>query len=226
MESKKEVIPGGWVELLDFMGSDLDIVNAARISYNKKHEAMEKGDDRLIHFLLRNRHGSPFEMPIFKFQIRAPITVIRELQRHRLSSMNEISGRYVKLEMGAYVPHPSAVRTQVGKAGNYSYEPMEELGEWVADHMQQCYNVAYECYEMLLENGVARELARNVLPLGTFSEFVWQINARALMNFISLRSADNAMYEIRQYSEAIEKMFADILPTTYEAFIEYGRQAP
>jgi thymidylate synthase (FAD) len=224
----KEVIPGGRITLLDSMGSDLDIVNSARISFNKRHDQMEEGDDKLIHFLLKNRHGTPFEIPIFRFQVRAPLTVFREWQRHRISSFNEVSGRYVKMELDAYLPEPGvAIREQKGKPGAYHYETMEvRKAKELASAMQQCYHNASDCYEELLEQGMAKEVARGVLPQNLFSEMIYQANARSIMNFISLRSAENAMYEIRQFSYAIEEMFREVLPITYEAFVKYGRQAP
>ena len=117
-------IQGGWIALLGAFGSDLDIVNSARISFNKRHEEMEKGDENLIHFLLRNRHGTTFEIPVFRFQVRAPLTVFREWQRHRISSFNEVSGRYVEMKTDSYLP--LEIRKQVGKPGNYTYETMSE----------------------------------------------------------------------------------------------------
>ena len=208
-------------------GSDLDIVNSARISFNKKHEEMEEGDDKLIHFLLKNKHGTPFEIPVFRFQVRAPLTVFREWQRHRISSFNEVSGRYVKMDLESYVPLPSAIREQKGKPGAYVFEPMEfRKAEEVISHMIQCFNNSYNCYEMLLEMGVAKEVARGVLPQNLMSEMIYQVNARSLMNFLALRNADNAMHEIRQYAIAMEDSFKEILPVTYEAFVKYGRVAP
>jgi len=224
---KREVIPGGWISLLGAFGSDLDIVNSARISFNKKHEEMEEGDDKLIHFLLKNKHGTPFEIPVFRFQVRAPLTVFREWQRHRISSFNEVSGRYVKMDLESYVPLPSAIREQKGKPGAYVFEPMEfRKAEEVISHMIQCFNNSYNCYEMLLEMGVAKEVARGVLPQNLMSEMIYQVNARSLMNFLALRNADNAMHEIRQYAIAMEDSFKEILPVTYEAFVKYGRVAP
>lgn len=188
---------------------------------------MEEGDDKLIDFLLRNRHGTPFEIPVFRFQVRAPLTVFREWFRHRISSFNEVSGRYVKMDLDSYLPLPSAVRKQIGKPGNYKFVPMEfAKAEEVLYHMNECYNNSYNCYERLLEMGVAKEVARSVLPLGLFSEMIYQANARSLMNFMSLRSAENAMFEIRQYSLAIEEFFKEILPITYDSFIKHGRLSP
>jgi thymidylate synthase (FAD) len=223
----KEVIPGGWVTLLDSMGDDLDIVNSARISFNKKHEVFEEGDAKLIDFLLRNRHGTPFEMVEFKFQIRCPLTVAREWFRHRIASYNEISGRYVKQTSECYVPKMEDVRTQKGKPGNYYFEILdEEVAYQAIQLMMRSYEEAYEIYENLLNIGVAKELARNVLPQGMFTEFVFKTNARSLMNFLSLRNDERAMLEIRRYAEEMENDFRKVVPVTYESFVKHGRMAP
>ncbi len=227
MRKEIESINGGWVELLGSFGTDLDIVNSARISFNKKHEKLEDGDDKLIHFLLKNRHGTPFEIPVFRFQVRAPLTVFREWQRHRISSFNEISGRYVEMQLDSYLPAPEQIRKQVGKPGNYRYEPILGSDNNIATAiLHHSFNQSYKSYKDLLALGVAKEVARGVLPQNLFSEMIYQANARSLMNFMSLRSAENAMYEIRQYSLAIEEMFKEVLPITYEAFVKFGRVSP
>jgi thymidylate synthase (FAD) len=222
---RKEVFSGGWVELLGSFGTDLDIVNSARISFNKKHDELVEGDDKLIHFLLKNRHGTPFEIPVFRFQVRAPLTVFREWQRHRISSFNEVSGRYVEMELDSY--QPANCRKQVGKPGKYTYEDLDDFHNRTATAiMDSSFKHSYVAYRQLLSMGVAKEVARGVLPQNLFSEMIYQANARSLMNFMSLRSAENAMWEIRQYSLAIEEMFKQVLPITYEAFIKFGKVSP
>lgn len=225
---KREVIPGGWISLLWSAGSDLEVVNSARISFDKWHDTIEEGDDNLIDFLMRNRHGTPFEMIEFCFQVRAPITVIREWQRHRIASYNEMSGRYVEMQNDCYLPDHKAIRIQKGKPGNYHFEPVNETTTEleVKILMAEAYKVSYDIYQELLNRGIAKELARNVLPLGLFSEFRFKTNARSLMNFISLRNAENAMLEIRKYAEAIEEDFKEVAPITYEAFVKHGRKSP
>lgn len=225
---KIETIPGGWVALLNTMGDDLDIVNAARISFNKSHTELEEGDAQLIDFLLRNRHGTPFEMVDFMFQVRCPLTVAREWFRHRIASYNEVSGRYVVQENDNYIPNPENVRTQKGKPGRYYFEPIddpERIRETIQT-IEHCYNVCYNSYDRLLSIGVAKELARNVLPQGMFTEFRFKTNARSLMNFLSLRNAENAMWEIRQYAIAMEDMLQATLPATHASFVKHGRMAP
>lgn len=223
-----EVIPNGYVKFLDIMGDDLAIVNDARQSFDITHKELVASDAGLIHYLVKNRHGTPTEAVTFKFQIKAPIPVAREWMRHRFSSFNEVSGRYVKLKPEFYYPDKAAIRTQTGKPGYYIFKPIEDNGvvTEVAQIFRSSYNDAYTRYERLLELGVAKELARNVLSQGLFTTFTYTANARSLMNFLSLRNHSTAMYEIRQYAVAIEEIFKEYLPITHAAFVEGGRVAP
>lgn len=171
--------------------------------------------------------NTPFEHNAFRFHIRAPIFVVREWMRHRFSSFNEFSMRYAKATEDFYVPEAGDVRTQVGKPGAYSFEPVSpELAETTREELRAAYETAYATYERLVEQGVARELARSVIPVGAYTEFYWTVNARALMNFISLRAADTAQREIQRYAEAVEKFLAEKMPVTHAAFVESGRVAP
>ena len=171
--------------------------------------------------------NTPFEHNSFRFHVRAPIFVAREWMRHRTSSFNEFSMRYAKATDDFYVPEVEDVRSQVGKPGAYSFEPVDpELAETTREELQEVYRHAYETYERLVELGVARELARCVMPVGAYTEFYWTINARALMNFVSLRAAETAQREIRRYAEAVETFFAEKMPVTHAAFVASGRVAP
>jgi thymidylate synthase (FAD) len=135
--------------------------------------------------------------------------------------------RYAKATDDFYVPAPEDVRSQVGKPGAYSFETVsEELAEATRDELRQVYASAFAAYERLVELGVARELARSVIPVGAYTEFYWTVNARALMNFLSLRNAETAQREIQRYAEACETFFAERMPVTYAAFVEGGRLAP
>ena len=135
--------------------------------------------------------------------------------------------RYAKATDEFYVPAPEDVRSQVGKPGAYSFEPVsDDLAETTREELKAVYDTAYETYEKLVELGVARELARCVLPVGAYTEFYWTVNARALMNFVSLRAADTAQREIRLYAEACERFLAEEMPVTYEAFLAAGRVGP
>jgi thymidylate synthase (FAD) len=221
------VLDHGFVRLDGAMADDLSVVNGARVSFARHKAEMDDSDAGLIRFLMRERHGTPFEHNAFRFHIRAPIFVAREWFRHRVGSFNEFSMRYAKATDDFYVPEPQDVRTQVGKPGAYSFEPVsDDVAETTREELRQVYETAYSAYERLVELGVARELARAVLPVGAYTEFYWTVNARALMNFLSLRNSENAQREIRRYAEACERFFAERMPVTYEAFVASGRTAP
>jgi thymidylate synthase (FAD) len=226
-EGTIEVLDHGFVRLDDAMASDLSVVNAARVSFARRKEEMDDSDAGLIRFLLRERHGTPFEHNAFRFHIRTPLFVAREWFRHRIGSFNEFSMRYAKATDEFYIPELEDVRTQVGKPGAYSFEPVpDEIAQATREELAAVYAAAYAAYERLVEMGVARELARAVMPVGAYTEFYWTVNARALMNFVSLRAAETAQREIRRYADAVELLFAERMPVTYEAFVAAGRIAP
>lgn len=209
------------------MADDLSVVNSARVSFGKRKQHLEDGDIRLINFLMRERHGTPFEHNSFRFHVRCPIFVAREWFRHRIGSFNEFSARYTEVEPGAWVPEVLAVRTQVGKPGSYTFEPLPyDMQKEAADCIREFNDRAYRTYKYLLSIGVAREVARTILPMGTYTEFYWTVNARSLMNFLSLRTAENAQEEIRQYAVEVEQLFSKKMPYTYEAWVTNGRIAP
>ena len=221
------VLDHGFVRLDGAMASDLSVVNAARVSFARRKEAMDESDEGLIRFLMRDRHGTPFEHNAFRFHVRTPLFVAREWFRHRIGSFNEFSMRYARATDEFYVPEPDDVRTQVGKPGSYSFEPVTpELAEETREELRAVYEHAYETYERLVEQGVARELARAVIPVGAYTEFYWTVNARALMNFVSLRAAETAQREIRRYADAVEQLFAVRMPVTHDAFVANDRTAP
>jgi thymidylate synthase (FAD) len=221
------VLDHGFVRLDDAMASDLSVVNSARVSFGRRKEEMDDSDEGLIRFLMRDHHGTPFEHNAFRFHIRAPIFVVREWMRHRIGSFNEFSMRYAKATDDFYVPEADDVRTQVGKPGSYSFEPVDpELAEQTREELRAVYEQAFETYERLVEAGVARELARSVMPVGAYTEFYWTVNARALMNFVSLRAHESAQREIRRYAEAVEMFLAERMPVTHAAFVAGDRLAP
>ena len=184
------------------MADDLSVVNGARVSFARHKDELDDSDQGLIRFLMRERHGTPFEHNAFRFHVRCPIFVAREWFRHRVGSFNEFSLRYARATDDFYVPEPEDVRSQVGKPGAYSFEPVsDELAETTREELRAVYEAAYRTYEQLVEQGVARELARSVLPVGAYTEFYWTVNARSLMNFLSLRNSETAQREIRRYAE-------------------------
>src|SRR5438270_7471806 len=221
------VLDHGFVRLDGVMASDLSVVNGARVSFARRKEDLDDADSGLIRFLMRERHGTPFEHNAFRFHIRCPIFVAREWMRHRVSSFNEFSLRYTKATEDFYVPDHEDVRSQVGKPGAYSFEPVpDDVAEATREKLQAVYETAYQTYQELVELGVARELARCALPVGAYTEFYWTVNARSLMNFVSLRAAETAQREIRRYAEACERFLEQKMPVTYAAFVANGRIAP
>jgi thymidylate synthase (FAD) len=221
------VLDHGFVRLDGALADDLSVVNAARVSFARRKESMDEADEGLIRFLLRERHGTPFEHNAFRFHVRCPLFVAREWFRHRIGSFNEFSMRYARATDDFYVPDAEDVRTQVGKPGAYSFEPVDpELAERARTELQAVYEHAYATYEELVEAGVARELARAALPVGAYTEFFWTVNARALMNFVSLRATDTAQREIQRYAEVVESFLAEKMPVTHGAFVAAGRIAP
>jgi thymidylate synthase (FAD) len=225
-ENSVPVLDHGFLALDAALASDLAVVNGARVSFNQASDEMTDRDAGLIRFLMREGHGSPFEHGYFRFIVKAPLFVVREHHRHRAGhSYNEWSGRYSKMEPEFYVP--DFVRTQVGKPGAYTFEPVsDEVAEETRDTLQAIYHAAYEAYERLVELGVAREVARAALPVGAYTEFYWTVNARSLMNFVSLRSSETAQREIRRYAQACERFLEEQMPVTYAAFVANDRTAP
>ena len=221
------VLDHGFVRLDEAMASDLSVVNAARVSFARRKDEMDESDEGLIRFLMRDRHGTPFEHNAFRFHVRCPIFVAREWFRHRIGSFNEFSMRYAKATDEFYVPAADDVRSQVGKPGAYTFEPVEpELAERTREELEAVYRAAYDTYARLVDQGVAREVARCVLPVGAYTEFYWTVNARALMNFVSLRAHETAQREIRFYAEAVERFLAEQMPVTHAAFVAGGRVSP
>lgn len=222
------VLDHGSIELLQHMGDDLNIVNGARQSFGKSSVNMGKSEAGLINFLMKNRHGTPFELVQFLFQVKCPIFVAREWMRHRIGSFNEYSGRYTKMMREYYIPEQAQMRQQVGKPGGYTFTPLQD--EDKVDRLQYTMDeMAHECwtkYEFLLGEGLAKEVARMVLPVNMYTQFTWSVNLRSLLNFISLRSSEHAMYEIRAYSKTIELLIQPIVPRTMECFDEAGRITP
>ena len=224
----RPVLNDGFVRLDNVMADDLSVVNAARVSFGKMHDSLQDGDPELINFLMRERHGTPFEHNSFRFHVRAPIFVAREWFRHRAGwSYNEYSARYSTMEPDYYVPESEDVRSQVGKPGSYTFESMgvEESDE-AAQTIADASGHAYRTYNYLLKIGVAKELARTVLPVGMYTEFYATCNARSLMHFISLRADATAQMEIRRYAEALEHFFSEQMPVTHAAFTRHERIAP
>jgi thymidylate synthase (FAD) len=227
------------VELVKSSASDADVIWAARVSTAGDKSLEDMGADPaksegLINYLARERHGSPFEHTSMTFFISAPIFVFREFMRHRIASYNEESGRYRELKPVFYIPSKERKLVQIGKAGAYTFVDgtPEQFDITVAAIKETC-NLAYANYQKMLDAGVAREVARAVLPVTLYSSMYVTMNARALMNFLSLRTAREGSHfpsypqrEIEMVAEKMEAHFAKLMPITYGAFQKSGRIAP
>lgn len=228
------------VKLVRHMAHDLYVCEAARVSTTDHDEerylrlVTELPDVKLIEFLMRERHGSPFEHAVFTFYIEVPIVVAWEWFRHRMASYNVESGRYKVLKGVFYVPPPDRPLVQTGKPGRYKFVPGTRAQHaMVVEDFQRTASTAYSGYRSELENGVARELARMQLPFNIYTSFYWTVNARSLMNFLSLRVYDPAatfasypMWEMEQAARLVEEHFAATMPVVHEAFHKFGRTQP
>lgn len=221
------------VELIRAISGDLGIVQAARVSTQGKNEPFEDAPG-LINHLMKARHGSPFEHNMMTFYVSAPIFVFREFQRHRIASYNEESARYKQLEPVFYVPPRERPLVQVGKPAAYTLVPgSKEMYEDVVIGIKRSCLDAYAEYEYLLAQGCAREIARVVLPGDIYSSMYVTMNARGLMNFLSLRVKDetslfpsNPQWEIARVAAEMEEIWADLMPITHSAFQANGRVCP
>ena len=230
------------VELVRANASDADVLFAARVS-TQGEKTLEGAQDEsldasrskgLINYLMRDRHGSPFEHNSMTFYVQAPIFVFREFMRHRMNSYNEESGRYRQLNGTFYVPAPERNLLQVGKAGAYNFLPgTPEQSELVAAEVRATSTEAFNSYQRMLDAGIAREVARIVLPLNIYSSMYVTMKARSLMAFLSLRTTREGSHfpsfpqrEIEMVAEQMEEHFAQLMPLTYESFNANGRVSP
>ena len=232
------------VELIDHMGNDRSVLAAMLVS-TLAEDSQDQLDEVLtdldgaaagrINFLMKNRHGTPFEHGSFTFMVSAPIFVFREWHRHRIGvSINEESGRYTQLKPVYYVPAPERKLMQVGKPGAYEYvEGTTELYEWLVNDMKNEAHHNYTRYEERLDRGVAKEVARMSLGLNIYSSMYWTCNPRSLMAFLSLRTnrpdaqfPSKPMREIEMGAEGMEEHFAKLFPLTHAAYEKNGRVSP
>lgn len=218
------VLDKGFVRLVDYMGSDQRIVQAARVSYGEGTKSFRQ-DKGLINYLLRNEHTSPFEQVILTFHTKMPIFVARQWVRHRTARLNEISGRYSIMKDEFYLPDEEQMR---GQSDDNKQARSEEIVEGAADmiaEMADDQKLVYAHYEAMIEKGLAREIARNNLPLSLYTEWYWQCDLHNLFHFLALRMDSHAQYEIRVYAEAMAKCAKAVAPMAYEAFEEHKLHA-
>ena len=221
-----KVLDDGFVRVVDYMGSDESIVQAARVSYGKGTKKISE-DRGLIRYLLRHRHSTPFEMCEIKFHVRVPMDCWRQWIRHRTANVNEYSTRYSVAIAATQTTAPDGWRLQaVGNRQGSSGFAADEQGQTLSKQEAEFQNLARKIYEARLEAGVAREQARKDLPLSTYTEAYWKMDLHNLLHFLSLRMDDHAQWEIRQYATIIgEEIVAKWCPLAWDAFLDYRMNA-
>lgn len=222
INTRIKVLDKGYIELLEYMGSDAAVAQAARVSTNSDG----KDDRRLIRYLMRKKHTSPFEMPEVKILIKAPIFVFRQMFRHRTANLNEQSLRYTESECEFYLPVPERMCLQSKDNRQGSGNMLSEADALICMANLADQHVASRLtYENLLRRGLTRELARNALGVDLYSSAVWKIDLHNLFHFLKLRTDSHAQFEIQQYAIAIEDIVKELFPITYEAWVNYVRDA-
>jgi len=212
----------GFVRLIDVMGDDAAIVQAARVSYGSGTKKVHE-DRGLIRYLMRHLHTTPFEMVEFKFHVKLPIFVARQWIRHRTANVNEYSGRYSEMKDEFYVPEPDQVRAQsaMNKQGRADTAFDADQAEKIRTSMQQTQDMLYGQYQELLSTDLAREIARINLPVSNYTEWYWKTDLHNLFHFLRLRIDPHAQYEIRVFGEAMAEIVKAAVPLAYEAFEDY-----
>jgi len=231
MEYSKEikVLDHGYVRYIDHMGDDARILEAARVSYKSKGKGAE-ADKKLLKYLWKNKHTSPFEMCKITLNIKMPIFIMRQYVRHRMQNLNEVSARYTELPNEFYIPEiwrKQDAKNKQGSLNDENWSPeIEALGECALGHTdvsfllkEQCQE-CYKVYQSLLDSGVAREMARMVLPVNIYTEIYTCWDLKNLLHFVSLRDDGHAQWEIQQYGKAIKEILTDLFPWTMEAYEE------
>lgn len=217
---KTNVLDHGFVRLVDNMGNDTSIARSARVSYNAEAKAgKDKGSDAyLINYLYSAGHNTPFEAVTFTFEIKAPIFVIRQWHRHRTQSYNEVSARYTELPEEFYVPELDQITTQHTDNKQMRTTTKNESADQIQRILQSKNEAAFESYRLLLSLGTPRELARTVLPLGTYTHMFTTVNLHNLLKFIGERDHEHAQYEIQVYARAMLDLIHPIVPAAVAAF--------
>lgn len=224
------ILDHGFVELVDAMGSDLTVVNSARVSFGKRKKSLSDGDKKLIHYLAEHKHWSPFRHVQLQFHCKVPEFVARQWYKHVVGiaytdaatvdhAWNEISLRYVDAsEFNFYTPQGFRKQSENNKQASTDEWVKDPDGQLMAEYRNHCEK-ALNLYHRMLEHGVAREQARGVLPLNIYTEFYWTVSLQALANFIHLRKHEGAQYEIRLYADALETLARQVVPVSLEALM-------
>lgn len=213
----------GFIRLVDSMGSDDAIVQAARVSYGKGTTKVNR-DKALIRYLLRHRHSTPFEMVELKFHAKMPIFVARQWVRHRTANINEYSLRYSEAQHDFYIPNKKDIHFQskFNKQGRDETEVPNDLKDKVVKYFEEISEKTFSIYDELNEAGIARELARGILPVNLYTEWYWKNDLHNIFHFLRLRMDDHAQYEIRVFANAMAEFVKQVVPIAYEAFEDYS----
>ncbi|WP_264687744.1 FAD-dependent thymidylate synthase [Wolbachia endosymbiont (group A) of Sympetrum striolatum] len=216
-----KVLDHGFIRVVDYMGSDSAIVQAARVSYGKGTKQISQ-DEALIKYLMRHHHTTPFEMCEIKFHVKLPIFVARQWIRHRTANVNEYSARYSILDNEFYIPKPEQIAKQSDNNKQGSGEAFDpDTSKEIIDSLTNDSNLVYSHYEKFIEQGLAREIARTNLTLNYYTQFYWKIDLHNLLHFLKLRADKHAQYEIRVYAEVMLDIIKKWVPLAYNAFVEY-----
>ncbi|WP_168464550.1 FAD-dependent thymidylate synthase [Wolbachia endosymbiont of Ctenocephalides felis wCfeT] len=216
-----KVLDHGFIRVIDYMGSDNSIVQAARVSYGIGIKQVSQ-DKALIKYLMRHHHTTPFEMCEIKFHVKLPIFVARQWIRHRTANVNEYSARYSILDHEFYIPKPEQVAKQSDNNKQGSGEAFDtHISQEIIDSLTKDSNLVYSHYEKFIEQGLAREIARTNLTLNYYTQFYWKIDLHNLLHFLKLRADKHAQYEIRVYAEVMLDIVKKWVPLAYNAFVEY-----
>jgi thymidylate synthase (FAD) len=220
IDSHINVLDHGLVRLVDSMGSDLSVVRSARVSYDAEWRSGEDSDKdaKLLNYLIKNKHTSPFEACTFTFEVKAPIFVLRQWHRHRTWSFNEISARYAELPEEYYIPAKEDITTQSSSNKQMRTKDVNPNAIFHQESIRNANKASFVAYKKMLANDVPRELARSVLPLGTYSHMFATVDLHNLMHFLNLRLHEHSQYEIRVYAEAMLQLIEPIVPICTAAF--------
>ena len=215
------VLDRGFVRLVDYMGTDLTVVNAARVSFGKRKETFDDKDAELVAYLAEHEHTAPFRHAYLTFHVKAPIFVFRQWMKHRIASdFNEISGRYVEFSQDEfYVPHSFRQQARINKQGSEGQIQEEHSQAAMEAYTDACRNSVKQ-YKALIEMGVCREQARCVLPLALYSEVYWTASLQAVAHFLRLRLDSHAQWETRQYAKAVRELAGPIFPIGLAALMK------
>lgn len=226
LDKEFKVLDHGFVRLIDYMGNDDAIVQAARVSYGEGTKKVSE-DRGLIRYLMRHKHTTPFEMVEFKFHIKLPIFIARQWIRHRTANVNEYSGRYSVMKEEFYLPKMDEIRFQstVNKQGRSDKEVPSETKAELLDYMRNNQVDSYAKYLEYVDMGLARELARVNLPLSLYTEWYWKIDLHNLFHFLRLRMDPHAQKEIQDYAKIMGMMVEKVCPMAYESFLDYAYDA-